>query len=277
MTKEKTTKKLELKGNRLLFFGGVYSNLEALHELKDIAEQNNFAPDQIICNGDIVGYCANPEECIQEIKNWGIHTILGNVEIQLRDQKDDCGCDFENGSRCDLFSKRWFPFAQTKLSQNSIDWLKTLPDHLKISWNRYKIGVVHGSFDHCSEYVFESTDWGLKKNQLLNNEVDMVVGGHSGLPFHQSQDSLHWLNPGVIGMPANDGTSRVWYCVVKAHENQVSVSHYPFEYNKEKARQSMIQNALPLEYAKTLISGLWDNCEILPVQETERQGEKIEL
>jgi len=39
----------------------------------------------------------------------------------------------------------------------------------------------------------------------------------------------------------------------------------------------MIKNKLPEAYAKTLVTGIWDNCEILPEIETVAQGRKIEL
>jgi hypothetical protein len=37
----------------------------------------------------------------------------------------------------------------------------------------------------------------------------------------------------------------------------------------------MVENNLPRQYAKTLLSGLWDNCEILPETETLAQGKKL--
>lgn len=39
----------------------------------------------------------------------------------------------------------------------------------------------------------------------------------------------------------------------------------------------MNDKQLTPEYANTLITGLWDNCEILPPYETKTQGQKINL
>jgi len=40
--------------------------------MKEIALAKGFTPDRIICNGDIVGYCAQPEEILE------IYQRLGN-------------------------------------------------------------------------------------------------------------------------------------------------------------------------------------------------------
>ena len=105
-----------LKG-KILVFGGVYSNFQALEELKSIADSMNILPQNIICTGDIVGYCASPNQCLDLIENWGIHSIQGNVEQNLLNGTDDCGCNFEEGSRCDIFSKMWFPYAISKMKK----------------------------------------------------------------------------------------------------------------------------------------------------------------
>ena len=42
---------------KTLLFGGVYSNLQALEALKQIAEKENIAPENCICTGDILRQC----------------------------------------------------------------------------------------------------------------------------------------------------------------------------------------------------------------------------
>lgn len=93
-----------LKGP-LLVFGGVYSNLQALEALQKQAQQLGIPASNIICTGDVVAYCAEPETCVQQIRAWGIHCIAGNVEIQLSTGQENCACDFVAGGRCDTFSR----------------------------------------------------------------------------------------------------------------------------------------------------------------------------
>lgn len=261
----------------LLIFGGAYSNLQALQKLQQIATQKGFQPAQIICTGDVVAYCAQPEETVKAVRDWGIHCIAGNVELNLREGVEDCGCNFEEGTRCDLLSKQWYPYAQSKLSKQSIDWMHTLPHHLTFEFAGEKIRVVHGSLSEVSGYIFHSTPWQEKAQNIQAAKADIILSGHCGIPFHDQGPEGLWLNAGVIGMPANDGTPRVWYLTLEETENGIFYEHHAFNFDNQTARQLMEKENLPDAYSDTLVSGIWDNCDILPDVETQQQGMRIVL
>ncbi|RYF62326.1 MAG: metallophosphoesterase, partial [Cytophagaceae bacterium] len=86
-----------------------------------------------------------------------------------------------------------------------------------------------------------------------------------------------WLNAGVIGMPANDGTPRVWYLLLDDTEGLFTYTFHAFTYDNQTAHQSMVANKLPDSYAQTLLTGIWDNCEILPDAEKTSQGQALTL
>lgn len=270
------TKDLGRLSGPLLVFGGVYSNLQALEQMMKIAEMRRVTPDRIICTGDVVGYCAHPEETVQRIRDWGIHCIAGNVELQLRDGEEDCGCDFNDGSRCDIFSRQWYPYAQSVLSDSAIEWMHGLPHHLHFEYAGLQGHVVHGAYEHVSGYVFGSTPWSRKNEQLAAAQADFMLGGHCGLPFSDQKEDKYWLNPGVIGMPANDGTTRVWFMMLDDLEG-FDFHHFNFKYDHAAAAQAMREKRLPEAYALTLETGLWDNCEILPEVETAAQGSRLDF
>ncbi|GAB3171150.1 metallophosphoesterase family protein [Telluribacter humicola] len=266
----------DLKG-KLLVFGGPYSNLQALEELKRMANEHEIPPQSIICTGDIIGYCAQPEETVQLVKSWGIHCIQGNVEQNIIEGEDSCGCNFTEGSRCDLFSRTWFPYAVSSVSAASKEWLTTLPLHLTFRYAGRSVAVVHGSAQHISQFVFKSTPWSVKEETFRATGAEVVLAGHAGLPFAEVQQDLYWLNAGVIGMPANDGTPRVWYLLLDDADGHFTYTFRSFEYNNRLANQLMMQHQLPDSYARTLLTGIWDNCEILPEAEKQLQGEAIGL
>lgn len=61
---------------RCAFFSDIHGNLEALETvLSDIDAQH---PDQRICLGDIVGYGASPNECVERVRGLGIEVLCGN-------------------------------------------------------------------------------------------------------------------------------------------------------------------------------------------------------
>ncbi|AQS93817.1 diadenosine tetraphosphatase [Polaribacter sp. BM10] len=266
----------KLSGKTLLF-GGVYSNLQALEALKQIAEKEGIPPENCICTGDIVGYCAQPEETVQLFKLWGAKSIVGNVEIQLRENAADCGCDFREGSRCDGFSQLWYPYAQSKLSSNSLEFLKTLPNTIQFEYASKKATVVHGSYFNVSEFIFKSTNWSKKAPNFTATNSDVIVAGHCGLPFQDQQNGQLWLNPGVIGMPANDGNPSVWYVIIDDAKEKFNYTHQTLNYNYKLTSKLMQNGLLPEEYSRTIVTGIWDNTEILPAIETGLQGFGIQL
>ncbi len=262
---------------KLLLYGGVYSNLQALEKLKAIAEKQGIPPENCICTGDIVGYCAQPEETVQLFKIWGTHSIAGNVEKQLSEGAEDCGCDFREGSRCDGFSQLWYSYAQSKLSKNSLEVLEALPDYITFQYAGKKMTVLHGSYSNISEFIYKSSPWDVKESSFTATASDVIIAGHCGLPFHSEQDGKLWLNPGVIGMPANDGSTEVWYAILDDSNGKLSYKHHTFAYNYKLTSKLMLNGLLPEEYARTIVTGIWDNTEILPSVESGMQGFGIKL
>ena len=257
----------------VLVFGGVYSNLQALEALVAIAKQKGTPAENIICTGDVVAYCAQPEECVQTIRAWGIHCIAGNVELQLVNKQDDCGCNFKKGSRCAVFSKNWYAFIQKRLSKESIEWMSDLPEFIRFQYGHQKGFVLHGSYYDTSAFIFKSTDWLTKEKHFLELEVDLILAGHSGIPFVHTNHNFSWINAGVIGMPPNDGVPQGWYFYL----NDGKVQFHNFDYNYKEAISLMKKHQLPTEYSTTLQTGIWDNCDVLPVEETKQQGKAINI
>lgn len=260
-----------LNGNVLLF-GGVYSNLQALERLIQIARDKEVDPQNCICTGDIVGYCAEPEETVRLFQEWGAQSIAGNVELQLSDGADNCGCDFTQGSLCDGFSQLWYQYAKHKLPKQAIDWMGQLPNNITFDYYQKRITVVHGSLNNVSEFIFESTPVASKKKNFETLESDVIIAGHSGLPFYQKIEDKLWVNAGAIGMPANDGTPRTWCILLQKTEIGIEYTFHNIVYDFKKANKAMASENLTPEYAETLISGLWNNMEILPEAEKRLQG-----
>ncbi|MEQ8472209.1 MAG: hypothetical protein RIC35_13540 [Marinoscillum sp.] len=74
--------------------------------------------------------------------------------------------------------------------------------------------VLHGSFFNTSEFIFKSTAWGIKQGNFEAASANVILAGHCGVPFHDLQSDKYWFNAGVIGMPAIEGTTRVWYMIL---------------------------------------------------------------
>ena len=74
-------------------------------ELHARAAALGVSASRVICTGDVVAYCSEPEETVAAIRQWGCHVIAGNCEQQLALGADDCVCGFAKDSTCDALSK----------------------------------------------------------------------------------------------------------------------------------------------------------------------------
>jgi predicted phosphodiesterase len=270
-------KLVQVEGDKLLLFGGVYSNYQALKSLKKYADENGFSSKEIICTGDVVAYCAEPKESVELIEEWGVHCISGNVEIQLRNGDDDCGCNFNDDSSCDFLSKQWYPFAQKSLEKEHLNWMQLLPESLVVEFGGKRWGIVHGSYQETAEFIYKSSPWSQKIQSFEAMNVDHILAGHSGIPFIDQQNGKAWINSGALGMPANDGTSRVWFCTIKRQVDGFLVEFNSLNYAIEVAQKKMIDSQLPIVYSDTLQSGLWHSTEVLRPEEVYLTGKAIEL
>ena len=257
----------------VLVFGGPYSNLAATEAMRLKAEELGIPPQRIICTGDLVAYCAEPRETVDLIRDWGIHVVMGNCEESLADDADDCGCGFEPGSSCSVLSVQWYRYASAEVTQEQCQWMASLPRQLDFSAGGLRFRVVHGSHDNINEFVFASTDAELKSQHIKASGADCIIGGHSGIPFGQNLEDGSWLNSGVIGMPANDGSADGWYMVLEKGD-PITCRWLRLPYDYEKSSRSTIDAGM-VEYGRALASGLWPSMDVLPATERDQRGVAI--
>ncbi len=78
-------------------------------------------------------------------------------------------------------------------------------------------------------------------------------------------------------MPANDGNTEVWYAILDDSTESFNFDFRRLTYNFTLTNKLMRNGLLPESYAKTIVSGIWDNMEILPDTEKQQQGKSIPL
>ncbi len=256
----------------IAIFGGCYSNYEATTALFQQLDRLGIPASHRICTGDIVAYGADAEACVELVRGAADHAVMGNCEESLASAKADCGCGFPEGSACQRLSSVWFAHADRQISPESRNWMATLPRRMDLQIGRARLAVVHGGVEQINQFIFASTSGKIKASQLDHAEVDGVIGGHCGVPFSQSFAGRLWHNSGAVGMPANDGTPRIWFSIITPTEQGLEIQHRAISYDHAAAAEKMHAAGLPNEYATALETGLWPNCDILPATEVRERG-----
>ena len=256
----------------LIVFGGPYSNLEATRALLAEAGRLGVPSSNMICTGDIVAYCADAAATVDTIRSAGIHAIMGNCEESLAASAGDCGCGFAPGSACERLSAAWFQHADRTIGEGSRRWMASLPRQLAIEIGGRRLMVIHGGASKINQFIFASTHPTIKESNLDLANTDGIIAGHCGLPFSELVGDRLWHNAGAIGMPANDGTPKVWFSLLRPETDGIRIEHRSLQYDFETAAGKMRSVGLPEEYASALESGLWPSCDILPYREILERG-----
>ncbi|MGE0765596.1 MAG: metallophosphoesterase [Hyphomicrobiaceae bacterium] len=265
---------IELAPGPVMVIGGPYSNLRATLAARREADRRGIAPSNVICTGDVVAYCAEPDETARAVATWGCHVIQGNCEQQLAAGAEDCACNFEEGSACDVLAKGWYPYAASRVSDEMRTWMGALPATLSFQLAGIRFRVVHGGTDEIARWVFASERDILAEECTLAGS-DVVIAGHCGVPFIEKSGHATWFNAGVIGMPANDGTTDVWYGLLVPEERGVVLSTHRLAYDHHGAAAAMRRSGHANGYARTLVTGLWPSLDILPARERGETGIRL--
>lgn len=264
----------------LLVFGGPYSNLSATREMMDRADLLGIPAGARICTGDVVAYCAQAEETVAQVRTRAGPVIAGNVEAQLAQSADDCGCGFKEGSACDLLSAGWYPYANRAVSWDTRGWMAGLPDLLVFTHAGHRCAVLHGGVSDISRFLWPtSRDEDFARELALLSArvgpVDRVYAGHCGIPFRRQVGDVDWVNAGVIGMPPNDGSPATRFVVVGADG---AVSIRLLHYDPAPSALAMEQAGLTQGYDRALLTGWWPSEDVLPANlRRERQSAEPSL
>ena len=260
----------------VLVFGGPYSNLEATEAVLAEAERRGIPASRTICTGDVVAYCADPQATVDRIRHSGIAVVTGNCEESFGNDSDDCACSYEPGSACDLLSVQWYAHGNAHLDADARHWMRDTAPRVTFEMAGWRLAVVHGAPSSINRILFESAADATLAAEIDLTGADGVICGHSGLPFTRVIDGRLWHNAGVIGMPANDATPRVWYSVLSPEADGINVDLRALEYDHATAAAKMRERGLPEGYASTLATGIYPTTEYLPEAEIARQGIPLE-
>jgi len=258
----------------LLVFGGPYSNLRAVVAMRRRVAELGITKSCCICTGDVVAYCAEPVETIAAIRDWACHVIAGNCEEQLAAGAGDCACGFEAGTECDRLAKGWYEFADGRISPGDRAWMAGLPKTLSFTLGGLTCRVVHGGIDVINRFVFPS-ERAVIADELERADADVVIAGHCGIPFIEKVGECAWFNPGVVGMPANDGTTDTWFGLIEPRGDHIALSTHRLEYDHQGAAAAMRKCGHADSYARCLMTGLWPSLDVLLRQERGATGAKI--
>lgn len=258
----------------VLVHGGPYSNLQATEALFDAADALGIPPQHRINTGDIVAYCGAPEATSRAVMARGGPVVRGNCEESFGNDAEDCGCGFAEGSACDLLARGWFAHAMAELSGPSRNFMAACPGEIRFRIGGLSVSATHGGFSAVNRFVFPG-DGAAIADECSRTASDIVLAGHSGVPFAARSGAQWWLNAGVTGMPANDGDPRTHFLTLTPDATGVTVRFHRLHYDWHAAAAEMRRLGLAEDYARALETGLWPNMDVMPPADRAHAGQPI--
>ncbi len=226
---------------RLAIISDIHSNIEALEAvLKDI---ENKDMKRIVCAGDIVGYGADPNSVCERMKD--ITSIAGNHDVNL---------DFHRIGWFNLPAQLALRWTAGHINSMHKAWLFSLPQTITQTVAKRKIVIVHGSpTDPLYEYVLPNTPKEQLRKWLNQLGADILITGHTHIPFVRKVFKKLFINAGSVGQP-RDGNPKA--CWVELDVKSLSATLHRVSYNIDQAAQKILKQGLPKSLAERLYQGI---------------------
>ncbi len=245
----------------------IHSNLEGLNAV--LAEMEREGVESVFCCGDIIGYGADPEGCLELILERGIRSIRGNHERGLE--------DLEAGTlpRMNDLALEALRYSAARLSRDQRELLISLPDRMEAEGDFL---IFHGSPAHPDMYVFDEfearysfkslrRDYGGPASRLCfighthvcavflleENEEQMAGGavmkeGRLDLP----EGMAVMANAGSCGQ-YRGGVPSASFCLYDSESRALSFRFV--DYDVAAAQEKILKAGLPAELAERLAEG----------------------
>ena len=240
---------------RYIVFSDLHSNLEALNQFeKEIA---SIPYDRLVCLGDIVGYGADPNLCIDWVRKNVDFTLAGNHDLAVVDKTDISYFNSYAIEACKWTQKILTAENRTFLDllpmdkeENGVYWVHASP-YQPARWHyivsKKDAGKHFCSFDAPVCFVGHS-----HKPIILEQKSDGEINNYVADLWNIEPENRYIFNDGSLGQP-RDGNTRPMYILYDSDERTVEFKR--FDYDFTQTQNKIIDNGLPAYLAERLSRG----------------------
>jgi len=230
--------------DKLVIISDIHANREALEAvLNDIKQRTDVK--EILCAGDVVGYGPDPAACCELVRKLKIPVVQGN---------HDANIDLSNLGWFNWMAQQALVWTSQNVGQENREWLMNLPKKFEKKILGKKVAMVHGSpRDPVYEYVTHDTPNDVLRHFLNMTKADVLIMGHTHIPFVVKIGKRLILNPGAVGQP-RDGDPDACYAVVDMKNLKAEIVRV--EYNIQACAEKIYRTNIPNYLADRLFDGV---------------------
>jgi putative phosphoesterase len=228
---------------KIAVISDIHSNIQALSSvLREINDEN---PEYILCIGDLVGYGADPNEVIDELK------IMDNLVCVAGNH--DNAVVTGNTRKLNQDATEAVVWTQERITDRNLEFLERLKKYQALELENLHFFLVHGSpDDYLNEYIYDDVPEDRLEGFFEDTEAHVLMMGHTHVPFVREVGVNTALNPGSVGQP-RDNDRRASYVMVDTEKMEIQVNRV--SYDIDDAAESIKKSKLPDSLGERLYYG----------------------
>jgi predicted phosphodiesterase len=236
----------------IAFFSDIHGNLPALEAM--VADAKARGASRIVCSGDMTGYGPFPDDVCRFLQKRRIPAIIGNYDqkvIEMAKQGMSAAAGMKQKKRKILLWTVEHISHQTQL------YLSGLPDYLDLQLpSGHKLFVVHGSPISMDDAIYPSITKRGQETKLGDARPDILVCGHTHIPFVRHIDGILVVNCGSAGHPV-DSDPRPAYAIVRTERGAIPRGRIiRFDYDRDRTLAVLEKTSLPKGLRKDFAEGI---------------------
>lgn len=227
---------------KLLIVSDVHANLESLQAV--LAESH----DELWVLGDLVNYGPNPSEVVDLIRLNASLVVQGNHDYAIGTGSDpQCSNAFREMARA------MQKYTEPILNVGQRAFLRSLPQIAARTIDGYRFLLCHATpteplFKYCPA---DPARWA---SEIGGAQADIVLAGHTHLPFTMSLEKQRIVNPGSVGQPKH-GSPMACYAIWEDGSLSLQSRPYPIDETAKKILSLPVSPEILSQLAAILRSG----------------------
>jgi predicted phosphodiesterase len=238
---------------KFAIFGDIHANLEAFDAVMEDAKA--LGADQFVCIGDVVGYNANPHECVARLQELGCPVVKGNHDEEASATTEIVGLN--------PLAHAALEWTRRQLTQEDKHWLR----NLRMVRQVRDFTIVHATLDSPASWGYIISDLDASAS-FSYQHTQLCFYGHTHVPRAFVRDlrvsevppttlnvepgKKYFVNVGSVGQP-RDQDWRASYVLYTPAEQKVEWRR--LEYDIATTQSKIIAAGLPERLASRLSEG----------------------
>lgn len=227
----------------ILLISDIHGNYPALEAVGNDAATRNCL--HILNCGDNLVYAPFPNQTLEWLRRHQVFSIRGNTDDRVI--KLIKGKSFKKPSKPE--KRIMYTSTAAVLTPENKAYMLELKKKKLLRLGHTFIGLYHGSPSDHEEFLCADTPEKRFKELARETSCEVIVTGHSHIPYHRYVAGVHFINPGSVGRMF-DGVPHAAYAVLTIKKGKIMVTHYRCPYDVEAVVQAIADNHLPPIYGE---------------------------